>query len=45
MAQLVADYPLLRIALLVALFALVGAIGFFASNMVAARQLSRRRLV
>lgn len=44
MEQLITDYPLLRLALLVGLFALVAAGGYFVASSYAARQLSRRRL-
>jgi tight adherence protein C len=42
--QLITDYPLLRMALLVGLFALVAAGVYFVASAWAARQLSRRRL-
>ena len=45
MQTLLADYPLLRLAMLVGLFALVAAGAYFVATAVAARQMSRRRLV
>jgi len=45
MADLVAEYPLLRFAILVGLFALVVAGVYFALSAYEVRQLSRRRLV
>lgn len=45
MQSLIADYPLLRLVLLVGLFALVAAGVYFIVTTVSARQLSRRRLV
>ena len=44
MPPVVADYPILRWAILLALFALVAAGAYFATVAVAARQMSRRRL-
>lgn len=44
MEQLITDYPLLRLALLIGLFALVAAGVYFAASALATRQLSRRRL-
>jgi len=43
--ELFSEYPLLRFAILLALFALVAAAAYFATAAVTARQLSRRRLV
>lgn len=45
MTALLAEYPLLRLGILLALFALVVAGAYVATSAVAARQLSRRRLV
>jgi tight adherence protein C len=45
MQQLVADYPLLRLGILLGLFALVAVAAYFAVSYVAARHLSRQRLV
>ena len=44
MEQLITDYPLLRLTLLVGLFALVVAGVYFAASAISARQISRRRL-
>ncbi|HUE80074.1 MAG TPA: type II secretion system F family protein [Sphingomicrobium sp.] len=44
MEQLITDYPLLRLALLLGLFALVAAGVYFVASAIAARQVSRRRL-
>lgn len=44
MLSLIADYPILRIALLVGLFGLVAAATYFAAMSAATRQLARRRL-
>lgn len=43
--ELFAEYPLLRIGILLALFALVAAGAYFATAAISARQLSRRRLI
>ena len=45
MADLLAQYPLLRLAVLFGLFALVAFVAYFAVAAVATRQLSRQRLV
>lgn len=45
MSQLFTDYPLLRLGILVGLFALVAAGAYFVSVTISARQMSRRRLV
>src|ERR1700752_4176243 len=45
MAQLFSDYPLLRLGILLGLFALVAAGAYFLTGAVASRQMSRRRLV
>ncbi len=45
MTALLAEYPLLRLGLLLGLFALVVAGAYFVTAAMAARQLSRRRLV
>jgi tight adherence protein C len=45
MVQIFADYPLLRLGILFGLFALVVAGVYFVATGIAARQLSRRRLV
>lgn len=45
MQQLFADYPVLRLAILVGLFALVAVGGYFFVSFLGARQLSRQRLV
>jgi tight adherence protein C len=45
MTDLFTDYPLLRMGILLGLFALVAAGAYFIANAVAARQLSRSRLV
>jgi tight adherence protein C len=45
MTALLAEYPLLRLGLLLGLFALVVAGAYFATAAIAARQMSRRRLV
>lgn len=45
MTALLAEYPLLRLGLLLGLFALVVAGAYFVTSALAARQLSRRRLV
>ena len=44
MAQLFTDYPLLRLGILLGLFALVAAGAYFVTGAFAARQMSRRRL-
>jgi tight adherence protein C len=44
MPSLLAEYPLLRLGILVGLFALVAAVAFFASTTISVRQMSRRRL-
>lgn len=44
MESLVTDFPLIRLALLVGIFALVAAGAYFVANVIAARQMSRRRL-
>ena len=45
MTDLFTDYPLLRMGILLGLFALVAAGGYFIASAVAARQMSRSRLV
>ena len=45
MTELFIDYPLLRVGILLGLFALVAAGAYFATAAVAARQASRSRLV
>ena len=45
MTDLFTDYPLLRMGILLGLFALVAAGGYFVATAVAARQMSRSRLV
>ena len=45
MTALLAEYPLLRLALLLGLFALVVAGAYFVTAAISARQMSRRRLV
>lgn len=45
MQALLADYPLLRLAILAGLFALVAAAVYFAAASIAARQMARRRLL
>lgn len=45
MADLISEYPMLKMALLVALFAMVAAGAYFATLAFGARQMSRRRLV
>ena len=45
MQQLFADYPVLRLVILVGLFALVAVGGYFCVTFLGARQLSRQRLV
>ena len=45
MIELVADNPALRLLLLILLFALVTAAGFFVAQAISARQLTRRRLL
>lgn len=45
MEQLLANYPLLKLGLLLGVFALVAAIVYFTAVAVSVRQLSRRRLV
>lgn len=45
MQQLVADYPFLRLGILIGLFALVAVGAYFVVAFLAARQLSRQRLV
>lgn len=45
MTELFTDYPLLRMGILLGLFALVAAGGYFIATAVAARQMSRSRLV
>ena len=45
MTALLAEFPLLRLALLLGLFALVVAGAYFVTAAIGARQMSRRRLV
>ena len=45
MTDLFTDYPLLRMGILLGLFALVAAGGYFIASAIAARQMSRSRLV
>src|SRR3954453_2525891 len=45
MIELIAENPALRLLLLILLFALVTAAGFFIAQAISARQLTRRRLV